>query len=211
MSDSAAGADPAARSGPVAGIVLAAGSSTRLGRNKLLLHIEEETLVRRAVRRATESLSPVLVVLGHQAELVERELAGLPCRAVVNREFRRGLNASLSLGVASLPGDASAAVVLLADMPFVTAGMIAALVATYRTTAAPLVISDYQGVVAPPLLYDRSLFPELQVPDGEGAGREVVTRHRRGAAVVSWPAGALPDLDLPADLARLGVEPGPDS
>ncbi len=57
-----------------------------------------------------------------------------------------------------MPSDVQAAVVMLADMPFVTAEMLAGLIDRYRSTEAPLVISDYEGVNAPPMLYDRALF-----------------------------------------------------
>lgn len=191
------------RTRPVAGIVLAAGASSRLGRNKLLVQVEGETLVRRTVRRAMVALDPVVVVLGHEAILLRQELVGLACRTVVNEEFALGLTSSLRTGVAALPDEVPGAVVLLADMPFVTPDMIAALVERYRTSSAPLVISDYQGVTAPPLLYDRSLFPELRMLEGDGCGKQVVRRHRTHAAVLSWPAKALADLDLPADLDRL--------
>ena len=191
------------RSGHVAGIVLAAGASARLGRNKLLVRVEGETLLRRTVRRAVAVLDPVVVVLGHDAVRVTEELAGLPCRAVVNEEFARGLSTSVRAGVAALPDEAPAAVVLLADMPFVTTAMIDALVGRYRTSDASLVVSDYQGVTAPPLLYDRSLFAELLMLEGDGGGNQVVRRHLQDAVVLSWPASALTDLDLPDDLDRL--------
>jgi molybdenum cofactor cytidylyltransferase len=206
MSTSQAGSVSAGtRSGPVAGIVLAAGASTRLGRNKLLVQVEGESLLRRTVRRALAVLHPVVVVLGHDAARVREELAGLSCDAVVNEGFARGLGTSVRIGVAALPDAAPAAMVLLADMPFVTTAMIGALAARYRSSDAPLVVSDYQGVTAPPLLYDRSLFPELLELEGDGSGSQVARRHRRQAAVLSWPASALTDLDLPADLDRLGA------
>ena len=77
--------------------------------------------------------------------------------------------------------------------------MIATLVERYRTSTAPLVISDYGGVNAPPMLYDRSLFDELGSMQGEGCGRQVVKRHRAEALAVSWPSDALTDLDVPDD------------
>jgi len=87
-------------------------------------------------------------------------------------------------------------------MPFVTTSMITTLVAKYRHSAAPLVISDYDGVNAPPMLYDRSLFPELAASDGEGCGKHVVKRHRHEAESASWPPDALTDLDAPEDYER---------
>jgi CTP:molybdopterin cytidylyltransferase MocA len=94
-------------------------------------------------------------------------------------------------------------VVILADMPFVTAEMIGRLIEEYRGGTAPLVVSDYQGVNAPPVLYDRSLFSELEVSEGQGCGKHVVKRHRHEARSVTWPAEALADLDVPEDLERI--------
>jgi molybdenum cofactor cytidylyltransferase len=195
---------PAERSGPIAGILLAAGTSSRMGSNKLLFELNGESVLRGAVRRALAGgLSPVIVVLGHEAEKARRELDGLACGTVLNPRFEEGINASLKTGVSGLPADAGAAMVLLADMPFVTAEMIAAMIERYRTTEAPLVISDYEGVNAPPMLYDRSLFNELKLMTGEGCGRQVVKRHRHAAEVLSWPASALADIDVPEDYDKI--------
>lgn len=175
-----------------------------MGRNKLLLEIEGESLLRRAVGRAIAAgLHPVVVVLGHESERAREELSGLDCRPVVNPDYVRGVNASLSAGIAALPEGVPAAVVLLADMPFVTAEMIGTLVGRYREASAPLVISDYEGINAPPILYDRSLFAELGAMEGEGCGKQVVKRHRSEAIAVPWPAGALSDVDVPEDYERL--------
>jgi molybdenum cofactor cytidylyltransferase len=197
------------RTGPVAGILLAAGTSSRMGSNKLLFELEGEGVLRRAARQALAGgLSPLLVVLGHEAERARPELEGLACQVVINPDYEKGINSSLKAGVAALPAEAYAAMVMLADMPFVTPEMIAALIARYRASEAPLVISDYEGVNAPPMLYDRSLFGELLVMTGEGCGRQVVKRHREEAEVLSWPAAALSDLDVPEDYERIRTEPG---
>jgi len=195
---------PVDRTGNIAGIVLAAGTSTRMGENKLLFDLAGESVVHRAVRIATEGgLNPVIAVLGHEAGRVRRELEGLTCVVVENPDYANGVNSSLKTGIAAVPASAAAVVVMLADMPFVTAEMIASLIARYRTSSAPLVISDYDGVNAPPMLYDRVLFPELQTMEGEGCGRVVVRRHRQEAEVLAWPAAALTDLDVPDDYARV--------
>ena len=196
---------PAERTGPVAGVVLAAGTSTRMGRNKLFLELHGKPLVRQVVERASKAgFDPLFVVLGHEADLVQRALEGLPYRPVTNPEFARGVNSSLRAGIrAAAETPAHAAVVVLADMPFVTTEMIATLIDTYRRGVAPLVISDYGGVNAPPMLYDRSLFPELAVSEGQGCGKHVVKRHRHEAESVSWPVEALTDLDEPADYERV--------
>ena len=193
------------RAGAVAGVVLAAGTSTRMGRNKLFMELEGEALVRRTVRRASEAgFEPLIVVLGHEADLVQRLLEGLSYRPVINPDYERGVNSSLRAGIQAVSETpARAAVIVLADMPFVTTAMFETLVEKYRNGAAPLVISDYGGVNAPPMLYDRALFGELAVSEGQGCGKHVVKRHRHEADSASWPVAALTDLDVPADYERV--------
>ncbi len=193
----------------VAAVLLAAGASVRMGRNKLLLELGGESVVRRAARRAAEAgMSPVVVVTGHERAAVEAELHGIGCRAVFNGRHATGQHTSVGAGIAAVGEGCAAATVVLADMPFVTAGMLCAVAARYRETGAPLVLSRYGGeTIAPPMLYDRSLFGELLQMDRR-CGREVARRHRAEAQVVDWPAEALRDLDSREDYerARMAVE-----
>ena len=201
--------EPSERSGAVAGVVLAAGSSTRMGRNKLFFDLDGETLLKRVVRRAIGAgLDPVIVVVGHEAERARAELAQLPCTPIDNPDHALGINRSLRTGISHVPDRARAAVVMLADMPFVTGPMVAELVTRYRESTAPLVISTYGDVNAPPMLYDRTLFSELRQMTGEGCGRQVVKRHRHEALAVSWPPAALQDVDVPEDYERIQAELG---
>jgi molybdenum cofactor cytidylyltransferase len=185
----------------IAGVVLAAGSSSRMGRNKLLLDLGGETLVRRAVGRALAAgLDPVIVVLGHEAERVRAELEGLPCQPLINARHAQGVRTSLQAGVdQAAAGAADALVVVLADMPHVTAAMIATVVERYRGSRAPLVVSSYGDVDAPPILYSRALFGDLlSIPEGRCA-KQVVRRHRAEAVVVPWPPESLRDIDVAED------------
>lgn len=181
----------------VAGIVLAAGSSTRMGRNKLLLDVDGETLVRRSVRLAGEAgLDPVILVTGRFREAVEREVKDLDCAPTFNPDHETGIQTSVACGVAAVPAGCGAAVVMLPDMPFVTARMVRTLVERSAATDAPLVVSRYGEVNAPPILYGRGLFGEISRMRA-GCGREVVRRHHERAAHVDWPADRLRDLDRP--------------
>ena len=186
----------------IAAVLLAAGTSSRMGKNKLLLQLDEEIVLRRAVRTAAAAgLDPVLVVLGHDSERARAQLADLPCTPMVNPDYAKGMNTSLSAGIAALPEGVEAAVVMLADMPFVTAAMLRELSSRWR--GEPLVVSLFGEVVAPPILYARALFPELRALSGESCGKRVIREHRAQAAEVRWPAAALQDLDVPADLERV--------
>jgi molybdenum cofactor cytidylyltransferase len=195
--------------GPVAGVLLAAGTSSRMGRNKLLLELGGESVLRGAARRAVDAgLSPVVVVLGAEAESTRQELYGLPCDVVVNPDFADGITASVRAGVSSLAANVPAAMILLADMPLVTTDMIRGMIARYRTTRAPLVISDYDGVTAPPALYDRRLFGELQAMTPKRCSKQVIARYRDEAEVLCWPVSALADLDVLDDYALILKEHG---
>ena len=192
----------------VAGIVLAAGSSTRMGANKLLLELDGEAVVRRAARSARAAdLDPVVVVTGHEHEAVTARLHDLGVSVVNNTEHANGTHTSVAAGIASVPGDCAAAVVVLADMPFVTPALLREVVARYGVgrrdhSRPPLVVSRYGGdVTAPPILYDRTLFGELATMDAR-CGRAVVRRHLHEAVLVDWPAEAARDLDRPADYER---------
>lgn len=181
----------------VAGIVLAAGSSTRMGRNKLLLDVGGETLIRRAVRLAVEAgLDPVILVTGRFREAAEREVEDLRCTPVFNPDHEAGIQTSVARGVAATPEACRAAVVMLPDMPFVTAHMVRTLVERHAETGAPLVASRYGDVNAPPILYGHGLFGEVSRMRA-GCGREVVRRHHERAVHMDWPAERLRDLDRP--------------
>src|SRR5262249_20579299 len=121
--------------GRIAGVVLAAGTSSRMGRNKLLLTFGGVSLIRRAVIAAgAGGLDPVLVVLGHQCESALAELSGLSCTPILNAEYARGMNGSVRAGISAVPADVSAAVVMVADMPFVSAGMLREMIDRYPAT-----------------------------------------------------------------------------
>jgi molybdenum cofactor cytidylyltransferase len=188
----------------IAGIVLAAGPSTRMGANKLLVELEGEPLVRRTARTAISAgLAPVVVVVGHEAELVLRALAGLPVRPVANARYAEGMNTSLSAGVDAVPASAEALVVLLGDMPLVDAALVREVMQRHAATGAPVVAARYGASTAPPVLYARGLFRELRGGAGDGRGREVVRRHRERAELVDRPPAAMSDVDAPGDLEAI--------
>ena len=188
----------------VAGILLAAGTSSRMGTNKLLLEIGGQPLVARVARAALAGgIDPLVVVLGHDPMPVRDALARINCHFVVNPEHLTGQSSSVAAGIAGLPADIAAAMVLLADMPFVSAEMVRGLLERRRESGARLVISRYGEVQAPPALYERSLFGELSRMSDGRCGREVIARHREEAEAMIWPEERLADLDMPADVERV--------
>src|SRR5690348_15485128 len=188
----------------IAGVILAAGASRRMGKNKMLLALEGESLIRRAATRALEAgLSPVVVVIGHEAERLRAELRDLPVEFAVNPDFTGPTSGSLHQGLNALGPEVGAAIVMLGDMVRVTPETLAMLVAAARGTDAPLVVSRYGDVTAPPLLFRRVLFPELLAWTGEGCGKTVVKAHSHEAMYVDRPVALLADVDTPEDFEAL--------
>ena len=188
----------------VGAVILAAGASRRMGagRNKMLLEIDGESLVRRAARRALAAgLSPVVVVIGHEPDRIRAELKDLPVEFAVNPDYTGPTSGSLHQGLNALGPHVGAAVVMLGDMVRVTEETLAMLVAAARGTDAPLVVSRYGDITAPPLLFRRVLFPELLAWTGEGCGKTVVKAHNHDAMFVDRPVALLADVDTPEDFA----------
>jgi molybdenum cofactor cytidylyltransferase len=191
----------------IAGIVLAAGLGTRMGRNKMLINLDGRSVVRRAVETATAArLSPVLVVMGHEHDRVQADLNGLLYLKVINPDYALGMNTSLRAGIAAVPDSCAAALLMLADMPLVDARMLTDLCEAFRSKQSPLVVSTYDQVVAPPIVYGRELFAELLALRAEDCGKRVVKAHRDEALELAWPASALTDLDQPGDVDRVLAE-----
>lgn len=185
----------------IGAVVLAAGASTRMGANKLLLPVEGEPMVHRTVRRVLDAgCDPVVVVTGHDAARVREVLAPVASLRFAESPDPTGpTSGSLHAGLRALPDDVDAALVMLADMVHITTPMVRALCDGARTDDAPLAVSRYGEVLAPPLLFRRTLWPELLAWHGEGCGKAVVRAHREEAKMHDWAERALQDVDTPAD------------
>ena len=188
----------------VAAVILAAGASSRMGRNKMLLDVDGAPMVRRGARVAIDAgCSPVVIVVGNDETLVRQALDGMACEFVVNQHFTGPTSGSLHAGLNSLDATVDATIVLLADMVRVSTSMLIALIASARVSDSPLCVSRYGEVLAPPLLFRRALWPELLAWHGEGCGKAVVKAHQREALVHDWPEESLRDIDTPDDYQQL--------
>jgi molybdenum cofactor cytidylyltransferase len=188
----------------IAGLVLAAGRSTRMGGpNKLLEEINGKPLVRIVAEQALASrASPVIVVTGHQRERVERALAGLPVTVVHNPDFADGLSTSLRAGIKAVPPDADGAIVTLGDMPQVSAKLIDRLIAAFDPERGALVvIPTIDGKRGNPVLWARRFFPDLLAVEGDIGARHLIAGYAEAVAEVAIEdAAALTDIDTPEAL-----------
>ena len=194
----------------IAAIILAAGRSTRMGGpNKMLAELQGKKLVRIAAEQAIASkASEVIVVTGHQAELVEQALSGLRVKFARNPDFAGGLASSVKTGVAAVAANADGAVICLGDMPLIDAHLIDRLIEAFAPDRGNLIVVPVaDGRRGNPVLWSRRFFSELMTLEGDIGARHLIAKH--GEAVAEVPVegdGAFLDIDTPQalDAARRG-------
>jgi len=194
-----------------AAIVLAAGSSSRMGdgRHKLLLPLHSRPVLAHVLDAVLASQArPIVLVLGHQPEQVRSHLAAYitnpDLNIVENPDYLQGMSTSMRLGIQTLQvfgytknkdESIDSALVLLGDQPLITAQHIDTLIATYRTTDKRIIAPTYEGKRGNPILFDASLFPELLEVTGDEGGRSVLERHREEIATVET-SNPLANIDV---------------
>jgi molybdenum cofactor cytidylyltransferase len=194
----------------VAAVVLAAGRSSRMGTvNKLTAEIGGKPLARIAAEQALLSqASPVIVVTGHEREKVEAALAGLAVQIVHNPDYASGLGSSLKAGIAAVPAQADAAVILLGDMPRIDAALIDRLIAAYDPERGALaVVPSIDGQRGNPVLWSRRFFPDLMAIEGDVGARNLIARYSEAVTEVAVAgSAAATDVDTPESFAAVKAE-----
>lgn len=185
-------------------VILAAGASSRMGnRHKLLARINGRPLVRIVAEEALAScVASVTVVVGHRADEVRLALHGLHLNIVENPAYASGLSSSIRAAVAALPRESDAAVILLADMPDVTATVIDAVAAEFDPdTGTHVVVPTYDGRQGNPVLWSRRFFADLMALEGDKGARDLIRSNSDAAAWVEAGPAVLNDLDTPDEMA----------
>ncbi|WP_322487452.1 nucleotidyltransferase family protein [Chloroflexus sp.] len=163
----------------IAGLLLAAGQSTRMGQPKQLLDWQGRPLVAHIAAEALASqLAGLTVVVGAAEAQVRAALRDLPVQIVSNPAYAEGLGTSLGAGLRALPADTAAAMVLLVDQPLVTARLINELIDAYRAVPAALaLVPVYRVQRGNPVIVAAALFAELQTLRGDTGARAVFSRY----------------------------------
>ncbi|HTW52023.1 MAG TPA: molybdopterin-binding/glycosyltransferase family 2 protein [Stellaceae bacterium] len=190
----------------VAALLLAAGKSSRMGINKMLVEVDGRPMVVRTAQRLLASPArPIVAVLGNQADKVDAALGKLPVERVANPDFADGLSTSLKRGLAALPVDVDAVVVCLGDMPLVAGRDIERLIAAFNPLEGrAIVVPTRRGQRGNPILWSRQFFAEMQALKGDQGARQLIEEHADLVAEIEMDSDAvLIDIDTPEALAQL--------
>ncbi len=187
--------------GKIGAVILAAGSSSRLGQAKQLLELNGEALVRRTMRSAREGgCEIVCIVTGDRHDEVARAVGDSEVLVLRNESWTRGIGSSIRTGVDQLSATDTSAIVLLAcDQPALDSGTIRRLIETFEETGKTIVASHYADTLGIPALFARQCFIELQHLRDDRGAKEIIEAEPARVARIEFPGGEL-DLDIPADL-----------
>jgi molybdenum cofactor cytidylyltransferase len=189
----------------VAAIVLAAGMSRRMGAPKQLLRVGDKTILERTLENVRASnASEIVLVLGHAADEIQKRIATQDLKIVLNHGYEQGMGTSLRSGLMEVTADVKAAIIVLADQPWISAGTLNRLIACHQERKPQIIIPTYRGFRGNPVLLDRSVFAEVQSLNGDVGCRAIFGDHAEG--IVKLPIddpGILQDIDSRDDFEKL--------
>jgi molybdenum cofactor cytidylyltransferase len=187
-------------------LILAAGSSSRLGQSKQLLEVTGVPLLRKTVLTALATTSPhVTVVLGHDFKKHKEVIQDLNINILHHSDWQQGMGSSLKAGVSNIlktHSDTQAIVILVCDQPFLTAEHLNVLINTHRTSGVPIVASAYASTTGVPALFDKSMFEDLLKLKNDQGAKKIMEKHAERIIEIEFTPGEI-DIDTPSDYARL--------
>ena len=192
-----------------AGIILAAGESSRFGKPKQLADFRGKPLLEWVIDAVVPSdLDTILLILGHAHDEILDRLSDLLLEAgihtYINHDYRKGQSSSLQLGLSMVKGDHQAAMFLLCDQPFIDTRLINRFIAAFWESTKTIGVPSYRGERGNPAIFGSEHFDELMKIEGDRGGRGLF--HSRSNDVLEFEIDSphvFGDIDTTEDLTRL--------
>ena len=185
-------------------LILAAGSSSRLGQPKQLVVFEGQTLIERITHTALSVSEEVLVVLGANIELIKPKLQAFSDRIniIENTSWNEGMGTSISIGVGNLAPKSDAILILLTDQPFISQVLLQKMMQTFAEKKYPIVACNYGEQLGVPILFDKSFFPKLKNLKGDQGAKSFFKNYPEKIASIEFKEGLF-DIDTPEELLKI--------
>ena len=189
----------------IAVVILAAGCSSRARRNKLMIDIDGEPMFMKSVRAAIKSkASPVYVVTGYHAEELEEYLKDLDINILRNNDYLSGVKTSIRLGLRSVPSFCDGAILLPADMPYVTTSYLDKMIKSFtKGQHKQLCISYFEGKKYNPILWGKDLYAKADLVPENSHLRSIFMEHQDYTKLIDADANACVDINFPYDIEIL--------
>jgi molybdenum cofactor cytidylyltransferase len=188
-------------------LVLAAGESKRMpGKNKLLLPFAGKTIVECAVDAVLQAdVDEVILVLGHEAEMIQKVVGDRPIKIVYNPDYRNGMAGSIHAGLVALSPTTTAVMICLADQPLIQSAELNLLIAAFsQAKEKTIAVPAFKGQRGNPVIFDLRYRAEMLTLKGEAGGKSIIARHPEAVVEVEMPTGnILEDADTPESYAHL--------
>ncbi|HEY5751379.1 MAG TPA: nucleotidyltransferase family protein [Chryseolinea sp.] len=191
--------NPASSNHHVAIVILAAGSSSRMGQSKQLLPVHDTTVLRQAITVALHARPAVVtVVLGAHAKLHRESIQFMPVKIVVNEQWETGMGSSLKAGLQYVEAhypQVTAVLFMVCDQPALTTQHLLNLI---QEAGKPIVASHYAGSPGVPALFNKPYFPALNALGNDQGAKRIFQQFPEQVSLVNFPGGDL-DLDTMED------------
>jgi molybdenum cofactor cytidylyltransferase len=185
-------------------LILAAGSSSRLGQPKQLVEFEGQTLIERITHTALSISEEVLVVLGANLDLIKPKLETFSDRISIieNTRWHEGMGTSISLGVENLAAKSDGVIILLSDQPLISQVLLQNMLQTFAEKKYSIIACNYGEELGVPILFDKSFFSELKNLKGEQGAKSFLKNYSEETTSIEFKEGLF-DIDFPEDLLKL--------
>ncbi|MDX5337378.1 MAG: nucleotidyltransferase family protein [Cyclobacteriaceae bacterium] len=186
-------------------ILLAAGSSSRLGRPKQLIEFQGKKLIQKAIDEAQKSMADSLVViLGWNPALIQTGFDAKQIPFVVNPNWKKGMASSMQAGLRFLMEKVNTeqVILMLVDQPFVDSKLLDRLIEEKAKSGKGIVACSYSGTLGVPAIFDQTYFEEMLDLKGSEGAKKVILKNSLDVYPIDFPLGAV-DLDTEEDLIRL--------
>ncbi|MDH4057691.1 MAG: nucleotidyltransferase family protein [Cyclobacteriaceae bacterium] len=186
-------------------LILAAGSSSRMGKSKQLLHVDGQPLLRKTIETTLAShANSILVVLGDNSDSISKSISDMPVDCILNENWTEGIGSSLKSGVREIQKrylNAEAILILVCDQPLLTADHLNELIRKYIGLKKLIIASGYTNTAGVPAIFDKALFHKLLALENHQGAKKIIEQLAESTVVVSFAEGAV-DLDTPEDYSR---------
>jgi molybdenum cofactor cytidylyltransferase len=185
-------------------LILAAGNSSRLGYPKQLIEFEGQTLIERITEIALTVSEDILIILGGNADMIKPKLERFEdtVSTVFNPDWQQGMGTSIRVGVEKLADKSDLILILLSDQPFISKVLLQNMMQVFANSQNPIVSCVYKKALGVPMLFDKTMFPELLNLNGERGAKSFLSHYKNSISMVDFPQGVF-DIDTIEDVEKL--------